>query len=63
MNFEAWSSTAVSKTPVSAYNSLKEVLNSNLFKAVSGVIGQELSNSKYPTGLVKPAFDTLMSFI
>jgi len=39
MLFESWANTAVSSTPNSAYNTLKEILNSNLFKAVSGVIG------------------------
>lgn len=39
MLFESWANTAVSSTPNSAYNTLKEILNTNLFKAVSGVIG------------------------
>jgi hypothetical protein len=40
MVFESWANTSVTKTPNTAYGALKQVLDSDLFGAVSGVIGE-----------------------
>lgn len=39
MLFESWANVSVSETPNSAYGNLKNILNNDLFRAVSGVVG------------------------
>jgi len=63
MVFESWANVSVTKTPNGAYSALKNILNKDLFKSVAGIIGEELTHSKYATGMLKPAFDTFMSIV
>lgn len=63
MIFESWANVSVTKTPNGAYNALKKILDNDIFKAVAGIVGEELTHSKYATGMLKPAFDTFMSIV
>jgi hypothetical protein len=63
MVFESWTDVKTSKTPREATSLLKKFIESNLFNTVSGVLGEQLSGTKFAKGLVVPAFNTLMNFI
>jgi len=39
MIFESWANVSVTKTPNNAYNVLKKVLDNDIFKAVTGIVG------------------------
>lgn len=43
MLFESWANVSVTKTPSGAYNALKKILDKDLFKAVAGIVGEELT--------------------
>lgn len=63
MIFESWANVGTDKTTFTVLSTLKKMLETDLFRAVTGEIGQALTGTKYAKGLLRPAFDTFMTLM